>query len=62
MEKMTQDTGGGFRLSGSVDARLKKRQRFFTRGGWHSKASVCGNWAEGGLAKFGSGGSWPTVA
>ena len=62
MEKMAQDTGGGFRLSGSVDARLKKRQMSFTRGWWRSKASVCGDWEVAGLAKFGSGGFWPTVA
>lgn len=62
MEEMGQDSGGGFRLLGKVDARLKKRQKFFTRGWWRSKASVCGDWAVAGLAKSGLGGFWPTVA
>lgn len=62
MEKMAKDTDGGFRLLGNVDARLKKRRRSFTRGWWRSKASVCGDWAVAGQAKFASGGFWPIVA
>lgn len=52
----------GFRLVGSIDARLKKRPRSFMSRWWPGKASVCDTWEADARMKSALGVFWPTHA